>query len=264
MPAIPAQEVKRLRDATGAGFMDAKRALTENEGNFEAASDWLRQKGLASSGKRAGRQNAEGAIALVRSGDAAALVELKCETDFVAKSPDFVDMADQLAQLVADKGEDAVGDRADAIDDLKVTLKENIELGRVVRIEAAPGNALDTYLHMQNERGKNGVMVELSGGDQELAHDVAVHIAFARPQYLSRHDVPDSEVEPERRLIEAQAREQGKPEQATAKIIEGRLTGWFKERCLLEQPFVKEEKQTVQQVLGDATVVRFAQVEIGR
>lgn len=264
MSAISAQEVKRLRDATGAGFMDAKRALTENEGNFEASSDWLRQKGLASSGKRAGRQNAEGAIALVRSGDAAALVELKSETDFVAKSPDFVDMANQLAQLVADKGEDVLAERADAIDDLKVTLKENIELGRVVRIEAAAGNVLDTYLHMQNERGKNGVLVELSGGSQELAHDVAVHIAFARPQYLSRHDVPHAEVEPERKLIEAQAREQGKPEQAMAKIIEGRLTGWFKERCLLEQAFVKDEKQTVQKVLGDATVARFSQVEIGR
>ncbi len=264
MSTISAQEVKRLRDATGAGFMDAKRALTENEGNFEASSDWLRQKGLASSGKRSGRQNAEGAVALVRSGDAAALVELKSETDFVAKSPDFVDLANQLAQLVADQGEGVLADKAGAIDDLKVTLKENIELGRVVRIEAAAGNVLDTYLHMQNERGKNGVVVELSGGSQDLAHDVAVHIAFARPQYLSRHDVPDAEVEPERRLIEAQAREQGKPEQAMAKIIEGRLTGWFKERCLLEQAFVKDEKQTVQQVLGDAAVARFAQVEIGR
>ncbi len=264
MSDISAQDVKRLRDATGAGFMDAKRALSENDGNFDTASNWLRQKGLASSGKRSGRQNVEGAIALGRSGDAAALVELKSETDFVAKSPDFVDMANRLAQLVADNGEDVLADKAELIDDLKVTLKENIELGRVVRIEAGAGSVVDAYLHTQNERGKNGVLVELSGGSQELAHDVAVHIAFARPQYLSRHDVPDAEVEPERTLIEAQAREQGKPEQAMTKIIEGRLTGWFKERCLLEQPFVKDEKQTVQQVLGDATVVRFAQVEIGR
>jgi len=267
MPAVSAQDVKRLRDATGAGFMDSKRALTENEGNFEAASDWLRQKGLASSGKRSGRQNAEGAVALARSEHVAALVELKSETDFVAKAPDFVAMANQLAQVVADEGEGVLAAKADAIDDLddlKVTLKENIELGRVVRFQAAPGNVLDTYLHMQNERGKNGVLVELNGGSEELAHDVAVHIAFARPQYLSRQDVPASEVEPERKLIEVQAREQGKPEQAMAKIIEGRLTGWFKERCLLEQPFVKDEKQTVRQVLGDATVARFAQVEIGR
>lgn len=263
MAEISAQDVKRLRDATGAGFMDVKRALTENGGDFEAASNWLRQKGLVSSGKRAGRQNVEGAVALARWGDAAALVELKSETDFVAKSQDFVAMAETLAQLVADKGEDVLPAEAEAIDDLKVALKENIELGRVVRLVAGAGNVLDTYLHVQNGRGKNGVLVELGGSSQELAHDVAVHIAFTRPQYLSRHEVPESEVEPERRLIEAQAREQGKPEQAMAKIVEGRLTAWFRERCLLEQPFVKDEKRTIDEVLGSATVVRFAQVEIG-
>ncbi|MDQ3569290.1 MAG: translation elongation factor Ts [Actinomycetota bacterium] len=263
MPEISAREVKRLRDATGAGFMDAKRALTENDGDFQSASNWLRQKGLSASGKRAGRQNVEGAVALARSGDAAALVELRSETDFVAKSPDFVDLVHELAQLVADKGEDALSDRAGAIDDLKVALKENIELGRVARLDTGNGNVVDSYLHVQNERGKNGVLVELSGGDEELAHDVAVHIAFARPQYIAREDVPEAEVGPERQLIEAQAREQGKPEQALAKIIEGRLTGWFKERCLLEQSFVKDEKRTVKEVLGDATVVRFSQVEIG-
>lgn len=264
MTDISAHEVKRLRDATGAGFMDAKRALTESGGDFDAAGNWLRQKGLASSGGRSARQNVEGAVALARSGNAAALVELKSETDFVAKSPDFVDLTNELAQLVADKGEDALRDKADAIEDLKATLKENIELGRVVRYEVPDSHVLDTYLHVQNDRGKNGVLVELDGGTQELAHDIAIHIAFARPRFLSRHDVPESEVEPERRLFEAQAREQGKPEQALPKIIEGRLTGWFKERCLLEQPFVKEEKRTVQQVLGDARVVRFSQVEIGR
>ena len=264
MPEVTAQEVKRLRDATGAGFMDAKKALVESEGDFDAAGNWLRQKGLASSGRRDARQNVEGAVALARSGNAAALVELKSETDFVAKSPDFVDLANELAQLVADKGEEALRDQAEAIEHLKVSLKENIGLGRVVRFEVADTHVLDTYLHVQNDRGKNGVLVELSGGGQELAHDIAIHIAFARPRYLSRQDVPESEVAPERQLFEAQAREEGKPEQALPKIVEGRLTGWFKERCLLEQPFVKEEKRTVQQVLGDATVVRFAQVEIGR
>ena len=264
MPDISASEVKRLRDATGAGFMDAKRALTETGGDFQSATNWLRQKGLASSGTRAGRQNVEGAVALARSGNAAALVELRCETDFVAKSPDFVDLTNELAQVAADKGEDAIRDRAEAIDDLKVTLKENIELGRVVRFEVPDSNVLDAYLHVQNDRGKNGVLVELSGGSQELAHDIAIHIAFARPQYLARHEVPEAQVAPERELIEAQAREQGKPEQAMAKIVEGRLTGWFKERCLLEQPFVKDEKRSVLQVLDGATVVRFAQVEIGR
>ena len=264
MTDISAHAVKRLRDATGAGFMDANRALTESGGDFQAAGNWLRQKGLASSGARSARRNVEGAVALARSGNAAALVELKSETDFVAKSPDFVDLTNELAQVVADKGEEALGDKADAIDDLKVALKENIELGRVVRFEVPDAHVLDTYLHVQNDRGKNGVLVELDGGTQQLAHDIAIHIAFARPQYLSRNDVPESEVAPERQLIEDQAREQNKPEQALPKIIEGRLTGWFKERCLLEQPFVKDEKRTVGQVLGDAAVVRFSQVEIGR
>src|SRR5947207_14925293 len=113
------------------------------------------------------------------------MVELKCETDFVAKSADFVNLANELAALVVAKGEEAAGERPDAIDDLKVTLKENIELGRVVRFEVAAGDLLDTYLHVQSDRGVNGVLVELHGGDQQLAHDIAVHIAFGKPEYLT-------------------------------------------------------------------------------
>ena len=261
--AVTAQDVKRLRDATGAGMMDAKKALVENDGDFEAATRWLREKGLAKAGDRAGRENTEGAVALAQSGQAVALVELRCETDFVAKSPDFMNLANDLAQVVADKGEDAAHALTDAVDDLKVTLKENIELGRVVRFEAAGGNVVDAYLHVQSDRGKNGVLVELAGGSQQLAHDVAVHIAFARPRYLSREDVPEDEVEAERGIVEVLARNEGKPEQALPKVVEGRLAGWFRDRCLLEQPFVKDEKRTIRQLLGDAAVVRFAQVEIG-
>jgi elongation factor Ts len=264
MTDIAARDVKRLRDATGAGFMDAKKALSETGGDFDAATAWLREKGLASSAKRAARQATEGAVAMARSGDAAALVELRSETDFVAKSPDFVDLANELAQLVADEGEQAVSQKGEAIEDLRITLKENVELGRIVRFLAAAGNVVDAYLHVQNDRGTNGVLVELAGGSQELAHDVAVHIAFSRPQYLSRDDVPQDEVNAERELIEAQARNEGKPEKAMPKIIEGRLTGWFRERCLFEQPFVKNEKQTIHQLLGESTIVRFAQIVIGK
>ena len=264
MSQITAQDVKRLRDSTGAGFMDVKRALTENGGDFEAATNWLREKGLVSSAKRSGRESTEGAVAMAQSGGAAALVELKSETDFVAKSPDFVDLANELAQLVADKGQEAVGDKADAIDELRMTLKENVQLGRVIRFEASDDNLVDTYLHVQNDRGVNGVVVEVSGGTRELAHDIAVHIAFARPQYLSRQEVPEVEVQAEREMIEARAKNEGKPEQAIPKIVEGRLTAWFRERCLLEQPFVKDEKQTIAQLLGGARLVRFAQVIIGR
>jgi elongation factor Ts len=264
MAEFTAKDVQRLRQLTGAGMMDAKRALQENDGNFEESATWLREKGLASSAKRSDRESSEGAVALARSGDAAALVELRSETDFVAKSPEFASLADELAQLVADKGEDAVAAKADAVDDLKVTLKENISIGRVVRFEAAAGSVLDTYLHVQSDRGVNGVLIELKGGTRELAHDIAVHIAFARPAYLRREDVPAEDVEAEKKTLEAISRNEGKPEAALPKIIEGRINGWFKERVLLDQPYAKDDKQTITQLLGDAEIVRFAQVEIGR
>jgi elongation factor Ts len=205
-------------------------------------------------------------VALATNGDVAAIVELKCETDFVAKSADFVNLANDIAALVVDKGDDAAKEKADAIDDLKVTLKENIELGRVVRFEAGAGNVLDTYLHVQSERGKNGVLVEVAGGTKELAHDVAVHIAFARPKYVTRDEVPSEAVDEERKLIEAETRNEGKPEAALPKITEGKLNGWYKRipgGVLVEQPFARDNKQTIAQLLGDATVVRFAQIEIG-
>src|SRR3954471_9139851 len=190
MADFTAKDVQSLRQATGAGMMDAKKALEATGGDFDGASTWLREKGLAGALKRSDRENAQGAVAITRDGNVAAMVELKCETDFVAKSPDFVNLADELAAMVAAKGEQAASERSDAIDELKVVLKENIELGRVVRFEAASGNALDTYLHVQSDRGVNGVLVELKNGSQELAHDLAVHIAFGKPEYLRREDVP--------------------------------------------------------------------------
>ena len=257
------KDVQRLRQATGAGMMDAKNALVENGGDFDAAAKWLREKGLASSAKRADRESTQGAVAIARSGNAAALVELKSETDFVAKSPDFVNLANDLVQLVADEGEGAIKDKQDELDSLKVTLKENIELGRVVRVEAAEGNVLDTYLHVQNGRGVNGVLVELAGGTQELAHDVAVHAAFGKPRFVTRDEVPEDIVAEERSTLEAQARNLGKPEAALPKIVDGMLNGWYKEHVLLEQPFAKDDKKSVGQVLGDARIVRFAQVVVG-
>jgi elongation factor Ts len=202
-------------------------------------------------------------VAVAVSDNAGALVQLRSETDFVAKSPDFRALADELAELVASKGEAAVGERQDDVDNLKVSLKENIDVGEVVRFEAADGAVIDSYLHVQNERGVNGVLVELQGGTKELAHDVAVHIAFARPEFLTRDEVPAEAVEEARRELEAISRNEGKPEAALPKIVEGRLGGWYKERVLVDQPYAKDEKQTVGQMLGDATVTRFAQVTIG-
>jgi elongation factor Ts len=266
MADFTAQDVKRLRDQTGAGMMDAKRALTEADGDFEGAGRWLREKGLAQTEKRADRRNVEGAVAVAGSDGVAAIVELKSETDFVAKSPDFKQLADDLATAVAEKGEVAVDDLKERVDGLKVTLKENIEVGRVVRFEAAGGNVLDTYLHVQNERGTNAVAVELAGGSPELAHDVAVHIAFARPRHLVRDEFPAAVVDAKRQELEALTRNEGKPEKALPKIVEGRLGGFFKSvpgGALLDQDFVKDEKRSVAQALGPARVVRFAQVEIG-
>jgi elongation factor Ts len=264
--AITAQDVKRLRDATSAGMMDAKKALEANGGDFEAAAKWLREKGLGKAAERAGRENVEGAVAVARNGQVAAMVELKSETDFVAKSPDFVSLVNELAQILADEGEAALKAKEEAIDDLKVTLKENIGLGRVVRFDAGPGNVLDTYLHVQSGRGVNGILIELANGTDELAHDIAVHIAFGKPRYLSRDEVPAEEVQAEREALEAETRNEGKPEAAWPKIVEGKLNGWFKRvpgGVLLEQPYAKDDKQSVQQVLGGASIVRFAQVVIG-
>jgi elongation factor Ts len=266
MADFTARDVQRLRQVTGAGMMDAKRALTEAGGDFEAATKRLQEQGLASINNRSDRENTEGAVALATSGTAAALVWLRSETDFVAKSPEFVKLANAVAEAVVAEGEEGTGRFEEAINELKVGLKENIELGRVVRFEAGPDQVLDSYLHVQSDRGVNGVIVVVKGGSQELAHDVAVHVAFARPGFRTRDEVPESEVAEQRALLEAQTRNEGKPEQALPKIVEGKLGGWFKRvpgGVLLEQPYARDDKVTVSAHLGGAEVVRFAQVEIG-
>ena len=266
MADFTAQDVKALRDATGAGIMDAKRALTEAGGDPVAATNWLRERGLGKAAERADRESAEGAVAVARVGDAASLVELKSETDFVAKSPQFLQLLDELAQAVAAEGEAAVDGHKDALDDLRLTLKENIQVGKVVRMVAAPGQVLESYVHVQNGRGVNAVLVLLDGGTPELAHDLAVHIAFGKPSVLDRDEVPADEVAAERATLEAQTRNEGKPEAALAKIVEGKLGGWYKRvpgGVLLEQPYAKDDKLSVTQFLDGVGVVRFAQAVIG-
>jgi elongation factor Ts len=169
----------------------------------------------------------------------------------------------KLADAVVADGEGTVDKYKDEVDDLKVTLKENIEVGNVVRIEAHDGNVLDTYLHRQDGRGVNAVVIELEGGSLELAHDIAVHAAFTKPRYVARDEVPEGAIATEREALEAITRNEGKPEAALQKIVDGKLDGWFRESVLLEQKFVRDEKQTIKQLLGDAKIVRFAQVIIG-
>jgi elongation factor Ts len=279
MADISAKDVAALRKATGAGMMDCKRALEETGGDMDEAKDWLRQKGLAGASKRQGREANEGAIEVVVDGNRAALVELNCETDFVAKGDVFKHAVTGLTRLVLDEGDADVATKTyegatvdDFVKGLSGTLGEKIELGRVVRYETSDG-LLDGYKHVQNERGTVGVLVELAGVDstnaqaREVAHDIALHIASAAPRYVSRDDVPADAVTRERAVLEAQTREEGKPEQALGKIVDGKLHGFFKTVALLEQPFVKDQKTTIKALVdglgGGASVRRFARVKIG-
>ncbi len=263
MANFTAKDVQRLRQETAAGMMDAKRALEACDGDMDAAAQWLREHGLAQMQKREEREASQGAVAVVKDHNVAAIVELRCETDFVAKGAEFVAVADDLAALVASAGEDAIAQRSGEVEHLATTLKENISIGRVFRLEAKEGEVVDTYLHQQAGRGVNAVAVVLKGGTTELAHEVALTAAFSKPTYLRREEVPEAEVEEERQTLEALSRNEGKPEAALPKIVEGRLNGWFKERVLLEQPSAHDDKQTVGAVLGSAEIVAFAQVFIG-
>jgi elongation factor Ts len=261
--AVNAKDVQALRQATGAGMMDCKKALEESAGDYEAAKKWLREKGLAASAKRAERESNQGVVALSIDCPQAAIVKLKCETDFVASSESFVAEAQALADLVRTKGEAAVAERSQQLEDLKILLKENIDLGEVVRFEAAAGNIMDSYVHIQGGRGVNVVVVEMKDATEELAHDVAVHVAFARPSYLTREEVPADVIAAEKATLETATRNEGKPEAAIAKIVEGRLNGFFKDIVLLEQPYAKDDKKSVKDLIGKASIVRFAQVFIG-
>ncbi|MBL78110.1 MAG: translation elongation factor Ts [Acidimicrobiaceae bacterium] len=262
MAEITAKDVKALRDATGAGMMDAKRALTDADGDFEAASQILRERGLAKAATRTDRENVEGAVALVANGTRAALVHLKCETDFSAKSAAFIALVGDMANAVLADGEGAVDGFTGALEDLKLTVKENIEVGRATLVEAADGNTLDTYLHVQDGRGVNGVIVEGAGVDAESLHQVALHIAFAKPTALSREEIPADLVEQERASLLEVTKAEGKPEQAWDKIVEGRMSGWYRESVLLEQG-LHGDKTSVKDTLGGGEIARFVQAYLG-
>jgi elongation factor Ts len=279
MAEISAKDIAALRKQTGAGMLDCKRALEECDGDVEGAKDWLRTQGLAGAAKRAGREAQDGAVDVVVKGGVGAIVELNCETDFVAKGADFRGMVAALAKLVAEQGDSDLDDKpfeggtvADAVKQLGAKLGENVSIGRVARIESGDG-IVDGYKHIQNERGTIGVLVEVGGVDpsdsrgREVAHDVALHVASAAPQYVTREDVPADVVEKERTVLEELTRNEGKPEQAIPKIVDGRLNGFYKSTVLVEQPFIREPKTTVGKLLGElgneATVRRFVRIQVG-
>ncbi len=261
MPDFGAKDVKALRDATGAGMMDAKKALTEAGGDAEAATQLLREWGLNKAATRSDRENTEGAVAMARQGNRVALVLLKSETDFSAKSEDFVAVSQRLAD-VALAGGDAAAECNEAIEDLKLSKKENIEVGSITIIEAADGHNIDAYLHVQDGRGVNGVVVEGHDVSEETLHQIALHIAFAKPLYLDKSEVPEEDVEKERAALLEITKSEGKPEAAWDKIVEGRVSAWFKSSVLREQG-LHGDKVTVAETAAPGTITRFAQSKIG-
>jgi elongation factor Ts len=270
MANISAADVKKLRDLTSAGMMDSKKALEEAEGDFDKAIEILRVKGAAKAEKRGAERTASSGLVATSGG---ALVQLNCETDFVAKSEDFVAAAQQIADAAAaakpadldalraaPMGEGTVGE---AVEGLAVRIGEKIELGAVAVFE---GNVA-AYMHRRASDlpPAVGVLVEYDGSNDEAARAAAMQVAAMRPEYVSRDEVPADVVAKEREIAEATAREEGKPEQALPKIIEGRLNGYYKQVALLDQPSVQESKKSVKAVLDEAgvTVKRFARFEVG-
>lgn len=277
MANYTAADVKKLRDLTGAGMMACKKALEENDGDFDKAVEFLRVKGAKDVGKRAERTTANGLVVLKQDGDTSAtLVEINCETDFVAKNDKFQQLAGEIADFVA-RSEAADVDAllateyADGktvrqvIEENSAVIGEKLELRRFARVEGA---YVASYMHKSDPDlpPTMGVLVELDKADPEVGRDLAQQIAALAPKYVSKDDVPADIVENERRIAEATAREEGKPEQALPKIIEGRVNGFFKEATLLGQPFVKENKKTIQKVVDEAgvTVRRFVRFKVGQ
>jgi elongation factor Ts len=268
--AITASDVKKLRDTTGAGMMDCKKALTEADGDFDRAIELLRIK----LGKKAAERGAERtASAGLVATSGTALVELNCETDFVAKGEDFISTAQRIADAAAEaRPADAealkavrIGDQTvdEVVKALAVRIGEKIELGRVAVFEGP----VVAYMHRRASDlpPAVGVLVEYDGSDEEAARGAAMQVAAMRPQYLTRDEVPTDIVEKERSIAEATSREEGKPEQAIARITEGRLNGFYKEVVLLDQPSVTDSKKSVKAVLDAAgvEVKRFARFEVG-
>ncbi|TDE18964.1 translation elongation factor Ts [Actinomadura sp. 6K520] len=270
-------DVKRLRDLTGSGMMAVKNALTEADGDFDKATELLRLKGAKDVGKRAERTAANGLVAeyFANSGDGA-LLELNCETDFVAKNEQFIELANRVVEFAAGSGvTDAEGLLAAEIEpgrtvqalieEHSATIGEKLELRRFAHFKGA---YVASYLHKSDPSlpPTTGVLVELDGENAEVAKDVAQQIAAMAPKYLTRDEIPAEAIEKERALAEQLTRDEGKPEQAIPKIVEGRVNAYFRDFVLLEQAFVKDGKKTIAKVLDEAgvQVVRFARFKVGQ
>ena len=287
MAEITAALVKELREKSGAGMMDCKKALTENDGDMEAAIDWLRTKGLAAAAKKSGRVAAEGLVAVATSGTSGAVIELNSETDFVARNPDFQSFAGSIAGAALDQCGDfdataaapLVGGKSvrDSVTEMVGTIGENLTLRRAAGVSVGSG-VVASYVHSAAapNMGKIGVLVGLeSGGDEaklgEFGKQLAMHIAAANPQWVSQDEVDQAAVEREREVLAEQARESGKPEEIVQKMVDGRMRKYFEEVCLLEQTFVIDGETKVSKAVeaagsdagSDIKVAGFVRFQIG-
>ena len=270
MANYTAADVKRLRELTGSGMMDCKRALEESDGDLDKSVELLRIKGAKDVGKRAERATSNGLV--VAAGGT--MVELDCETDFVAKSADFQALADRILQVALDqKPADLDGLRAaqldggtvgDAVHALSARIGEKLELKRYITVDGP----VAVYLHRRSTDlpPAIGVLVSYDGADADVARGVAMHVAASRPRYTTRDEVPADVLENERRIAEATAREEGKPEQVLPRIVEGRVNGYYRDVVLLDQASVQDPKKSVKALLDEAgvTVKEFARFEVGQ
>jgi len=278
MAEYSAKDIAALRKATGAGMMDCKNALEESDGDVERALDALRAKGITKASKLGSREATEGAVDVVVDGNVGAIVELNCNTDFVAKGGDFTSLVSALTKLVAANGDADVNALpfegstvGEALQHLAGKLGENVVLGQVVRFES--DGLLDAYRHTQNDRGTIAVLVELTGVDaandqaREVAHEIALHVSFAAPAYLTRDEVPADVLAREQAVIEEKSRNEGVPDAKLAGAVKGRLNAFYKDSVLLEQPSVKDPKvsigKLVEGLAGDVKLARFARVKVG-
>jgi elongation factor Ts len=274
MANVKLEDVKALRERLGTGMVDTKNALVEADGDMEKAVEILRLKGAKGNAKRADRSTSEGLVAAKENGTTATMIELACETDFVAKGDKFVALADTVLDAVSAAGATTVEEGlaaaagsatvADLINDQAAILGEKIELRRVASVT---GENFAVYLHKTSKDlpPQVGVVLGYAGADAETARSVAQHISFANPEYLAKDDVPAEAVEAERKIVTEISKSEGKPEAALPKIVEGRVNAYFKQVALLEQDYAKDNKLSVRQVLADAgvTVSGFARFKVG-
>lgn len=274
MANFTAADVKALREQTGAGMMDVKKALTEADGDAEKALEIIRLKGLKSLSKREGRQASAGLLAAQTDGTVGVLVEVNSETDFVAKNQKFIDFSNEVlaaavasgaadldALLGAPMGEGTVKDRLDAF---AAIIGEKLQVGRIVRVE---GDNVDLYLHQTSPDlpPQVGVFVVTDAAGKDVAHDIAMHVAAYMPAYLDRDSVPADVLEKERATLEKITLEEGKPANIVPKIVEGRLNAFYKDNCLVDQAYARDPSKSVGQILKEAgaTVTNFVRVHVG-